>query len=523
MTSEETITTVVKSPKVKRRSSSSISPARRSRPHEMEPEVLFSTRPKAPPTKFQTEPREAPMKMPSVPEVMITEPDEQGATSRHILVETKVEQRPKWIEVEEVVEFRVRKSAKPERKRSVSPSTRTLSEQRQMSYRTSSPRPKRPFKVDPNLNNSNNNLVEQMQPSLSEENLTSVDILTSVCEPEIITDFEQVTPEDINPDPTFDHFADVGPETSAHAGNEYDIQPSETEGQCKSTILEIETPLLAHIGETIMLSFETPGPMDNEQLSLEQMSDTKAASPMAIVDLPLDISDDKLEDFKPEHEEDIDTENEDIIIDEPPELSSDDLMNRDTKILTHNGKLLTLEDLEDYIPAQGETYKCEDIVDQDYPSAACSNEPCEISVLQAEINEPTIGKPVLLNVGRPVAPNLKPSYLHQFGDQRPGGMFMSSSRVTEMHSMGPSNLSVHVSGSCTESVVHSSTTEKKTPFELKTSFCTEVQCSVDSGQPSFKTEVSTRTLNYGETVTLHINKKDPLEEPNKNKHDKLNN
>ncbi|XP_038654386.1 obscurin isoform X3 [Scyliorhinus canicula] len=519
---EETITTVVKSPKVKRRRSSSTSPARSPRPQETIPEIPFSARPKKPTPKFQSEPRQTPMKKPPIPAVMITEPEEQGATAKHVFVETK-EQKPSWIEVEEVIEFKVTQSTKPERKRSASPSTMTLSEQRQVRHRSSSPRPKRRLKGDPNINNSNNNLVEQMRSAVSEENLTNVDVQSLVCEPETTTEIEPITSDDINPDCIFDYFSDTSDEASAHALNKHNIQSNVTEDQCKSNtqLLEVETPLVAHVGETIMLSFETPEPMDDEHLSIKNLPDIKTASPLAVVDLPLDISDDEIEEFKPEHEEEIHTEDEHVIIDEPPEPSNDDLINRDTKILTHNGKLLTLEDLEDYIPAQGETYKCEDSVDQDFPSAVDSNEPCEISVLQAEINEPTIGKPVLLNVGRPVVPKMKPSYLHQFGDQRPGGVFMSTSRVTEMHSMGPSNLSVHVSGSCTESVIHSSTaTEKKPPFELKTSFCTEVQCSVDSGQPSFKTEVSTRTLNYGETVTLHINKKDPPEEPSKSKHDK---
>lgn len=41
----------------------------------------------------------------------------------------------------------------------------------------------------------------------------------------------------------------------------------------------------------------------------------------------------------------------------------------------------------------------------------------------------------------------------------------------------------------------------------KPSFCTHVQRSVNSGQSSFKTEVSTQTVSFGtvgETVTLHI-------------------
>ena len=41
----------------------------------------------------------------------------------------------------------------------------------------------------------------------------------------------------------------------------------------------------------------------------------------------------------------------------------------------------------------------------------------------------------------------------------------------------------------------------------KPSFCIQVQRSADSGQSSFKTEVSTQTVSFGtvgETVTLHI-------------------
>ncbi|XP_048474365.1 obscurin [Rhincodon typus] len=522
---EETITTVVKSPKVKRRTSSSISPARSPRPQETIPETSFSTRPKRPAPKTQPEPKETPMKKPPIPALMITEPEEQGATARHIFVETKEqEQKPSWIEVEEVIEFKVKQSSKPERKRSASPSTLTLSEQRQVRHRSSSPRSKQTLRADPNINNSNNNLVEQMRSSVSEENLTKVGVQSLICNPETPTEIEPTTSDDVNPDCISDYFMDDSYKVSADTVNECNIKPNITEDQYKSNaqLLEVETPLVAHVGETVMLSFETPEPMDDEQLTLRNLSDVKTEPTLAIVDLPFDISGDEMKEFKLEHEEEIDTEGESVIIDEPPEPGSDDLVNRDTKILTYNGKLLTLEDLEDYIPAQGETYKSEDSVDQDFSSAACSNEPCEISVLHAEINKPTIGKPVLLNVGRPVVTKRKPSYLHQFGDQRPGGMFMPTSRVTEMHSMRPSNLSVHVSGACAESVTHSSTAmEKKPPFELKTSFCTEVQCSVDSRQPSYKTEVSTRTLNYGETVTLHINKKDPIEDTNKSSHDKL--
>uniref|UniRef100_A0A4W3IF10 OBSCN n=1 Tax=Callorhinchus milii TaxID=7868 RepID=A0A4W3IF10_CALMI len=401
---EETITTVVKSPKVKRRSGSSVSPARSPRPQETASEAPGSARPKKASPKAQPEPRESPVKMPAIPAVMITVPEEErGAAARPLSLQTQAQERKtNWVEVEEVIEFKVTKSSKSDRKRSVSPSIQTLSEQRQSGHRSPSPRPKRPLRVDPNSNNSNNNLVEQMASSLPDENLSDVDIQPLVCEPE----------------------------------NSDDVDDDD----------------------------------DNEL-----------------------------------------TKPEDVI----PEFTlsgSDDLIGRGTKILTHNGKLLTLEDLEDYVPVQGETYKCG--AGSDSPPGASSEEPCEISVLQAEIGEPTIGKPVLLNVGRPVVPKMNPSYSRPFRDPCTGGMFVSTSRVTERHSAGPTNVSVHVSESRSESVVLPSAgaAEKNPGFELKTSFCTAVQCSVDNGQPSFKTEVSTRTLSYGavgESVTLHISKKEP--------------
>lgn len=198
-------------------------------------------------------------------------------------------------------------------------------------------------------------------------------------------------------------------------------------------------------------------------------------------------------------------EEEGVIIDEPDEVGFVDLSNRDLKILTRDGKALTLEDLEDYVPEEGETYRC--------GNPNYEDKPCEIAVLQTEINKPTIGKPVLLNVGRPVVPNTKQTFFSKFEGHHPGGVFVSASRMTGMQSSGPSNVSFHVSETLAgASHTKTAAASGESTFKMAPSFCTEVQLSADNGQSSFKTEVSTRTLSYGtvgEPVMLCIKKEDP--------------
>ncbi|XP_033623906.1 obscurin isoform X2 [Fukomys damarensis] len=144
------------------------------------------------------------------------------------------------------------------------------------------------------------------------------------------------------------------------------------------------------------------------------------------------------------------------------------LGGRDPKILTHNGRVLTLADLEDYVPQEGETFGRRD------PMPSASGEPpCKVSVLQREIGEPTVGQPVLLNVGR------WPSSFQQ-GPRAPGAEGISF-------------------------LVQGLRPRGSTPWI--SSFHAQVQQSSDSNQSSFKTEVSTRTVGFGtvgETVTLHL-------------------
>ncbi|NWU94044.1 OBSCN protein, partial [Upupa epops] len=400
---EETITTVVKSPRQRGRVSPARSPSRspsRSPRAEPTPEPVYVSRIRQPVHRpeQETAPKSA------VPMLFVTEPeDRQGAAATDVVTETKVEEKkPKWVEVEEIIEFKVKKSPKPARKRGSSPVKQEKDDSGVLTFTFPDSRPRRSPEDDPNTNNSNNKLVEQPK-SLPNDSLS-----------------------------------------------EANIQP-------------------------LVYAAEQEGPQGSD----EDRSSPYDASPLLACG----------------------EEDNVVIVDEPEELQTDDISTRDRKILTHNGKVLTLEDLEDYVPEEGETYGCDN-------QKRMAEKPCEISVLQTEINEPTIGKPVLLNVVRPVVPEPRQRFFSQFEEHIPGSMFMSTSRVTGVQSVGPSNISFHVSDTCMAGVHAATAAAAPAPsFTVKPSFCTEVQLSADNGQSSFKTEVSTRTLSYGtvgEPVTLHI-------------------
>ncbi|NWR98157.1 OBSCN protein, partial [Motacilla alba] len=396
---EETITTVVKSPRQRGRVSPARSPSghspSRSPRAEPAPEPVYVSKIRQPVHRHD---QEVAPKSAAVPRLYVTEhEDMRGAVARDIVAESTVEEKkPKWVEVEEIIEFKVKKSPKPTRKRGSSPAKQEKDDSGVLTFTFPSSRPKRSPEDDPNTNNSNNKLVEQSK-SLPNEGLSEGDI-----QPLVYTTEQE------------------GPQVSSEERN---------------------------------------SPCGSEQLGI-------------------------IQDILPEEDT--------VIVDEPEEPHTDDISTRDRKILTHNGKLLTLEDLEDYVPQEGETYRCED----QKPTA---EKPCEISVLQTEINEPTIGKPVLLNLLRPVVPEPRQRFFSQYEEHVPGAVFLSASRVAGVQSTGSSNISFRVSDARAAPPGPS--------FSVKPSFCTEVQRSADNGQSSFKTEVSTRTLSYGtvgEPVTLHI-------------------
>lgn len=160
------------------------------------------------------------------------------------------------------------------------------------------------------------------------------------------------------------------------------------------------------------------------------------------------------------------------------------LGDRDPKILTHNGRVLTLADLEDYVPGEGETFRC-----GGPGPGAPDDPPCEVSVIQREIGEPTVGQPVLLSVG------------HALGPRGPLGLFRP-----ELRGASPPGPQVR-SLEATSFLLPEAPARPVGSAPWTQSFCTRIRRSVDSGQSSFTTELSTQTINFGtvgETVTLHI-------------------
>lgn len=160
------------------------------------------------------------------------------------------------------------------------------------------------------------------------------------------------------------------------------------------------------------------------------------------------------------------------------------LGDRDPKILTYNGRVLTLADLEDYVPGEGETFRC-----GGPGPGAPDDPPCEVSVIQREIGEPTVGQPVLLSVG------------HALGPRGPLSLFRP-----ELRGASPPGPQVR-SLEGTSFLLREAPAQPVGSAPWTQSFCTRIRRSVDSGQSSFTTELSTQTINFGtvgETVTLHI-------------------
>ncbi|XP_053913944.1 obscurin isoform X11 [Cuculus canorus] len=492
---EETITTVVKSPRQRGR----VSPARSPSGHspsrfprtELPPEPVYVSKIRQPVHRHE---QEATSKS-AVPMLFVTEPeDRQGAAARSVTTETNVEEKkPKWVEVEEIIEFKVKKSPKPTRKRGSSPVKQEKDDSGVLTFTFPSPRPRRSPEDDPNTNNSNNKLVEQSK-SLPNDSLSEANIQPLVYTTE--QEGPQISSEDRNSPCGSEQ---LGNNSFMDYGTEGKNSPQEASVHYGS---DVDSPLLACGGEPLVFSFETAAADQHEFLFSPASPEVKEEEDELDVSWPVEEGvSEVMEDVLPE-------EDNVIIVDEPEEPQTDDISTRDRKILTHNGKVLTLEDLEDYVPEEGETYRCED-------QKHAAEKPCEISVLQTEINEPTVGKPVLLNLVRPVVSGPRQTFFSQFEEHVPGSVFVSASRVTGVQSVGPSNISFHVSDTCMAVTpgVHAATAAASPgpSFTVKPSFCTEVQLSADNGQSSFKTEVSTRTLSYGtvgEPVTLHISTED---------------
>lgn len=314
----------------------------------------------------------------TIPTLYVTEPE--GAEAR------AMESKPRWVEVEEVIEYKVNKSPRLSRRRGISPAG---------SDRAATPsRPKRSPPENPNTNNSNNKLVEQtqLQGDVSSQPLS----------------WEEEEEGHVNSDSV-----------------------SEVTGEPR----ELSSVLIA-AGE------------DSEDLDDQQ----------TVI-------------FEPDDEED----------------DQSSFRKQEPRVLTQEGRVLTLEDLEDYVPEGGETYGSSNTHN---PSA---EKPCEVSVLQREIGGSTVGQPVLLNVGRPVVvPRQRSGFLSRFREHLSSSLFSSAVPQT--------------SGARSRTERHVPIQVSHAKLEVKPSYCSEVQ-RVEGGQQSFKTQVSTQTYNYtsvGKPVTLQI-------------------
>lgn len=351
----------MKNPRMRRHRSPGliVSGAHRSETSTPEPPA---TRPRRMPTPRKT----------TIPTLYVTEPEGAGARA--------AESRPRWVEVEEVIEYKVNKSPRLPRRRGISPAG---------SDRAATPsRPKR-SPLDLNANNSNNKLVEQAQEHLKGD-ISSQSVSWEEDQPQIASGSASREPRELSSILTLAEDAD-----------DQDVQ------------------------QTVI--------------------------------------------FEPEDE---DTE-------EPEPV-----------VLKQGDRILSLADLEDYIPGEGETYGS---------SSSChvsDEKPCEISVLQREIGGSQVGQPVLLNVGRPdIVPRQRSGFFGRFREHLSSNVFPSAS---------PQGSGARPR---TERQVPIQVSHAK--LEVKPSYCSEVQ-RVEGRQQSFKTKVSTQTYGYtsvGKPVTLQIKEK----------------
>ncbi|XP_030016091.1 obscurin [Sphaeramia orbicularis] len=358
---EETITTVVKNPRMRRHRSPGLTLAGAHRSETSTPEPT-GARPRRLSTSKKT----------TIPTVYVTQAESVEARA--------MESKPRWVEVEEVIEYKVNKSPRLPRRRGFSPAG---------SDRSGPPsRVKRYPPENPNANNSNNKLVEQAQAQL--------------------------------------------------------------QGDVSSQPLSW--------GEQESNAASGPAPADPHELST-------ILAPAA---------------------EDSDLDDQQTVIFEPDDQDNE-IRKPEPVVLKQGDRVLTLEDLEDYVPEAGETYGSSS---NDTPT---EEKPCEISVLQREIGGSTVGQPVLLNVGRPVAaPRQRSGFFSRFREHLSSSLFSSgASQASGAQSGTERHIPIQVS--------HAN-------LEVKPSYCSEVQ-RVEGGQQSFKTKVSTQTYGYtsvGNPVTLHI-------------------
>eukprot|EP00063_Salmo_salar_P021263 XP_013996098.1 PREDICTED: obscurin isoform X25 [Salmo salar] len=368
---EETITTVVKNTRMKRRG---VSPSGFNRSETTTPDL-----PTTPTGTARQRRQVSASRKTTIPTLYVTEP-EGGSGAR------AAENR--WVEVEEIIEYKVNKSPRLSRRRGVSPAG---------SERANTPSFTRPQRSpNPNTNNSNNKLVELQNCSELEG-------------------AQPITWDDDEEDENV-------------AGSE--VTPGLSEEAC-----EVSSVLI-------------PNDHEHDEAWLEEQQEAFVTEP---------DDDDNME---------------------PPR-------KLEPKTLTQDGRVLTLEDLEDYVPREGETYGSSNT----RPSPP--ERPCEISVLQREIRGSVVGQPVLLNVGRPVVVprgRRSPGFFSRFREYLSGSMFSLAGphhHPSRGQSRSESEIPIQVSHA---------------KQEVKLAYCSEVQ-RMEGGQQRYKTKVYT---SVGKPVTLQI-------------------
>ncbi|XP_035994186.1 obscurin isoform X8 [Fundulus heteroclitus] len=357
---EETITTVVKNPRMRRHRSPGLIAAGAHRSETSTPEPP-ATRSRRMPTPRKT----------TIPTFYVTEPEGAGARA--------AESKPRWVEVEEVIEYKVNKSPRLSRRRGISPAG---------SDRAATPsRPKRSPLENLNVNNSNNKLAEQ------------------------------------------EHLKEEISSQTASWGEE---EPQATSGSASREPRELSS---------VLTPAEDTDDQDDQHTVVFEPGDEESETPEPV-------------------------------------------------LLKRGDRILNLEDLEDYIPGEGETYA------SSCASQVPDEKPCEISVLQREIGGSQVGQPVLLHVGRPdIVPRQRSGFFGRFREHLPSSLFPSASPPAGGARPGMERqVPIRVSHA---------------KLEVQPSYCTEVQ-RVEGGQQSFKTKVSTQTYGYtsvGKPVTLQIKEK----------------
>lgn len=163
-------------------------------------------------------------------------------------------------------------------------------------------------------------------------------------------------------------------------------------------------------------------------------------------------------------------------------------------ILDDGNKVFSLEDLEDYVPREGETFGCGDL-------NVSEEKPCEISVVQREINEPMVGRPVLLNLGRPIArPRVQPGFFSRFKEHFSNVFTDPSPAGSGAEKIVP----IRVSGvSYSQSTSVPGLSRSHGTVEVTRRYCSEVQRGTAGGQQSFKAQISAPV---GQPVTVPIPK-----------------